>query len=425
MRGFPFAVKTLGAFAMPGGLLVLGALVFLRPRMLPDWSLPLVQAYAYLVIGAGLLLGWFLQRSRVVLALLVLALADRALLHFPIPEEAAGGIGRTVFNAVALLLPMNLLALSLITDRAIRTRAETVRLSMILGQVGLVTWLCLPGQAEVAAALATDFVAPRYAGWIPMPQPALLAFGVAFVLQGVRFIIAKDPVEKGFFWTLVAAFIAVLGSRAGWSPTNYLATAGLILILAMYEADRRLASYDRLTRVASRRAFDQALFNLRGRYAVAMVDIDRFKGVNARYGVRVGNKLLQRVAGTIVGLFNGNAFRYEGGTFAVIFPGQSVGEALPRLETLREAVERMKFVRRHGSPVAPPALAGESSPEQDLSVTISVGVAERDERKPTPLAVVKAAEKALHRAKFGGRNRVKGDPAGPTEQAGWVPQRGS
>jgi diguanylate cyclase (GGDEF)-like protein len=39
-------------------------------------------------------------------------------------------------------------------------------------------------------------------------------------------------------------------------------------------------------------------------------------------------------------------------------------------------------------------------------VTVSIGLAERDGRKPEPRHVIAAADKALYRAKSSGRNRV-------------------
>jgi diguanylate cyclase (GGDEF)-like protein len=41
-----------------------------------------------------------------------------------------------------------------------------------------------------------------------------------------------------------------------------------------------------------------------------------------------------------------------------------------------------------------------------VSVTVSIGVAERDDRHNTPLEVIKAADNALYRAKGYGRNQV-------------------
>jgi diguanylate cyclase (GGDEF)-like protein len=43
-----------------------------------------------------------------------------------------------------------------------------------------------------------------------------------------------------------------------------------------------------------------------------------------------------------------------------------------------------------------------------VSVTVSIGVAERTDRNEYPEAVIKAADRALYRAKRAGRNRVVG-----------------
>jgi len=48
-----------------------------------------------------------------------------------------------------------------------------------------------------------------------------------------------------------------------------------------------------------------------------------------------------------------------------------------------------------------------TGPRKRVSVTISIGVAERNERNTSPQQVIKAADKALYAAKKAGRNRVK------------------
>ena len=46
------------------------------------------------------------------------------------------------------------------------------------------------------------------------------------------------------------------------------------------------------------------------------------------------------------------------------------------------------------------------SAEKTLSVTVSIGIAEPDDVLSTPAGVLRAADKALYRAKEAGRNRV-------------------
>jgi diguanylate cyclase (GGDEF)-like protein len=49
---------------------------------------------------------------------------------------------------------------------------------------------------------------------------------------------------------------------------------------------------------------------------------------------------------------------------------------------------------------------GTAHVRRTVAVTVSIGVADRDERNSRPEEVIAAADKALYRAKRGGRNRV-------------------
>ncbi len=391
------------SFVLPDGLLVLAALGFLRPGGLPDVMLPLEQAFAYLVLVIGILLGLYVRHSRILFAMLLLALADRALLHLAAGAAASADVGRIMFNAVALLLPLNLLALSLITERRLLISREFVRLILVLLQVFFVSWIGLPENVAFAAALESSFIDPRYTAWTPIAQPPLLAFGAALVLQAVRFTSYRNPVDRGFFWALVSAFFALHGARAGWSPTNYLATAGLILIIAAYAEIYRSTYYDQLTGMRGRSYWDQAVANLGNRYAVALIDIDGMKHLNETQGYAVGDQILRMIARKITNLSgDGKAFRYDGNRFAVIFHAKSVTDVLPHLEELRKAVD--------ASPVTLPGrrrLFRKPDPPTQIPVTVSIGAAERDERRTTPEQVMKAVEIALARAKHDGRNQVK------------------
>src|SRR5437773_5064540 len=106
-------LKSLVSVVWPEGLLLLAAVAALRPGGLPAWSWPLVQAYAYIVLAAGIVLGLYIKQSRILLSVLLLGLADRAL--WMVGSSPDAQVGQTVFNSVALMLPINVLGLALIT----------------------------------------------------------------------------------------------------------------------------------------------------------------------------------------------------------------------------------------------------------------------------------------------------------------------
>ncbi len=395
---------------VPGGLIWVAALVLLRPGALPDSALPFLQVYPYVVAGGGAFLGWYFNRSRIVYALLILTLADRALVLFPQGPEAGGDVNRIVFNAVALLLPPNLTAYSLVSERGLFTRRGLARLTPILGQVLVVGLICISRPRELAALLDYRLVGADLAAWTPISQPGLLAFVGGLCLLVTRFFRHRTAIEKGFAWALIVAFAGLQGSRAGWNVTYLLTTAGLMLAVAVIESSYRMAYHDELTELLGRRALNEALLKMGSRYAVAMVDVDHFKQFNDQYGHEVGDQVLRMVASKLERVSGGGkAYRYGGEEFAVVFPGQSAADVMPHLDTLRREVQASCFVLRGPDrPMKKPDTPRpQSGPRKAVLVTVSIGVAGRDENRKKPDHVVKAADQALYRAKNAGRNQVK------------------
>jgi PleD family two-component response regulator len=94
----------------------------------------------------------------------------------------------------------------------------------------------------------------------------------------------------------------------------------------------------------------------------------------------------------------------------VLFPGTDAEDTIPHLEALREDIESYRMALRGGDRPARTKDAkrqrGGWRGKNAVSVTVSIGVAERNERYGTPRAVIKAADRALYRAKEKGRNRL-------------------
>ena len=395
---------------LPGAVLLLAAALFLRYA--PQWDSfsAFVGIYPYVVWVAGVLLGWRFNRSRLVFAVLVLALGDQALLRYFPAGSGGDTFNPVVFGAVAFLLPINLAAISLITERGFGTPRGLARLGLILIQLVLVAWIIRPEQAERASWLDWPIFEIGVTGWTPLPQPALLAFVGAFILLAVRFLLHRSAIESGFVWATAAAFFGLHAGEGRITSTVYLSTAGFILVIAVIETSYSMAYRDELSGLPARRALNEALLQLGSGYAVAMVDVDHFKKFNDEYGHDVGDQVLRMVASRLLEVSGGGkAFRYGGEEFTVIFSGKSAEEALPHLETVRGVIERSSFaLRGKGRPrKKPPKPKAIGRPRKEVSVTVSVGVAEPDRRHTTPDQVIKAADKALYRAKKGGRNQVQ------------------
>ncbi len=420
---------TLKSLVLPGGILLLAAAVLLEGGFL---SIPAaaVDFYYYAVFGAGILLAWRFHSSRVFFALIVLLLAHRAVEFFSSGRAVSTGPGRIAFEAIAFLVPLNFIILSLIPERGLALPAIASRLGLLFFESVFVAVTCRPGEAAGPAFFHPSSLGRQLFGWSRIPQLALLLFAAAFAVLLLRFLLYRRAVEAGLLWSLAATFLSLQVGSVGRISSAYVATAGLILVSSIIENSYFLAYHDELTALPARRAFNDALLRLQPPYAVAVVDIDHFKNFNDTYGHETGDQVLRMVAGRLAHVTGGGqAFRVGGEEFSVLFLGKSMQEAVPHLELLRSVIEGSTFrvrgvQQRRRTPRGPDRRVADGktgarrktarsdrtyarSAGRELSVTVSIGVAEPTARVQEAELVLQAADKTLYRAKQTGRNRVE------------------
>lgn len=165
----------------------------------------------------------------------------------------------------------------------------------------------------------------------------------------------------------------------------------------------QLTQQDPLTGIANRRHFNEFLRHEWQRalrensdLSLVLLDIDHFKSYNDHYGHQAGDICLRRVASILASELNrpGDMLaRYGGEEFVIVLPNTPLEGAAHIAETLRKAIERV-------------AIAHEKSPVA-ARVTLSMGVAGMSV-KPAFSAdmLLRAADRALYKAKRDGRNRV-------------------
>lgn len=405
------SVRRLAALLFPGCVLILAGLVLLRPGVLPDAWRPYVHGFPYLVGGVGLLLGCYFHRSRIVFALVLLAAVEVTLRGIGDQHATPGSVGRFVYAALAVLLPVNLVVCAVRKERGLFSSHGQTRFGMIAIQVIAVGALIRLEWAPATEWLEAAYLGGRLAGRTELPEAAVATFVVAIALLAGRCGLRRDPIEAGCLWAVVSGGIALHGLRWGWTATPLLGTAGLTLIWALLATTYRMAYTDELTDLPGRRALDEALLRVGSRYTVAMVDVDHFKRFNDLFGHEVGDQALRMVATKLSRVQGGGkAFRYGGEEFALLFAGGSLDEATPHLEAVRQVIAGSRFVvRGSGRPRKKPTTPRvPHGPHVVVSLTVSIGAAEREGRTglTDPHDVLRAADKALYRAKRAGRNRL-------------------
>jgi diguanylate cyclase (GGDEF)-like protein len=403
----------------PGLCLAALAILLHSGLLAPSAALATDSFYAALI--AGLLLTWRFQSSRIFFALLALFLSQQAVAYFVASGASARGPGRLALAAVGLLLPLNFAVLSLRKEKGFTLPTVAPAAGLLFLESVIVAVICRPGPLA-AAPRALHAAAP-------LPFATLLAIAATAILLLIRFALHHKPAESGLLWALAACGLALRFGGVGRISVAYFAAAAFILAAAIVETSYLLAYQDELTALPSRRAFHESLLRLQPPYSIAMVDIDHFKRCNDTYGHDTGDQVLRLVASRLARVTGeGRAYRCGGEEFAVIFPGKEISEVLPHLEDLRRSIESSSFrLRGHERRQGTRGSDRRHSPEKkrtagrairelaqaesasELSVTASIGVASFGEKNSTAEDVIEAADKALYRAKAGGRNRVEAD----------------
>lgn len=261
--------------------------------------------------------------------------------------------------------------------------------------------------------LLSDIYWPSLHGqWMSLAQLSYLGFILAFIALLAAYVRQPRPLHAaqlvglfGLLWMLPKVFILP------HALTVMTSLVMLNLAAAVAHEAYQMAFRDELTGLPGRRALNERFQRLGQQYVLAMIDVDHFKKFNDSHGHDVGDQVLRMVAGHLRRTGGGGkAYRYGGEEFTLVFAGKTIEHCLPHLEAVRQSIEAyaMQLRDRGNRPRDDRRGRGKRAGKegQTVSVTISLGVAERDAERRSPEEVIKGADEALYSAKSGGRNRV-------------------
>jgi diguanylate cyclase (GGDEF)-like protein len=401
--------KALFSFFIPGGLLFLITVIILNLRITDKVLSDSALIYPLIVIGGGLLIGLIFKRIWLMLAILILALADRVLLYSAANTLITTEGGRLIYHAISFLLPFNLCVFAFMKRRGDMTRQSIWFLGGIILQGCVVAFIYQYKSLGFGAFFEYSSIKLPLLERIPLSQLALFAFGIAFVYYLFLYIRTLAVIERAFCWTLISIFYALALSTIGPVSSIYFSTAGLILVISVIESIYVEGFQDELTGLPTGKSMLGILSQIDRGYTMAMIEVDHFKRLKDNHGRRVSKQVLRTVGSKLTSVTGGGKpFSYGGEVFAVVFPGMFLQDVLPHMEELRQTIKKPgPILQYHKSPrKKPKKLKKVEILANKVPVTVSIGVAERSESDMTPHQAIKKAKEALNIAKNEGRDRM-------------------
>jgi diguanylate cyclase len=214
-----------------------------------------------------------------------------------------------------------------------------------------------------------------------VPRAAIAALVLNLCPVSIAMLISPDLGEKALGISMLV--VAMLQLRLVLSQFQAMVTA-----LRLQRDMRDLADTDPLTGLNNRRALDRALqeqISANGDFAIALLDLDRFKQVNDQHGHAVGDQLLKQVAERLVAHAGPGDLiaRLGGDEFALLMPG-SKSDTL-----LNDALERLVAL------LALPYICN----DHWLHITASAGIARFGKDGATSQELLKVADQTVYRVK--------------------------
>lgn len=377
----------------------------------PSLSVDLQAIFVWLPYALGavaLSLSWMFNRRQLVVVVLVCCFSYW-LIHRFLQQPLSQPDALLCFTLVSLLVPFNLLLNQAISENGVKTLRAKVMYGVVALQ-GLALYLIVMTHPQALLELAQSAFAPRPIEGLIISLYALAAAGLWMAISFVLFLLKPNSMSMGLFFSLLAA-IAPLAflDREAISSVFFSASMLLVLISGM-RTSHELAYRDELTGLLGRRMLFEKLSGIGRQYTVAMVDIDHFKSFNDTYGHDVGDDVLAMVASRLATVGGGGqVFRYGGEEFTALFKTDDIEHAREHLDAIRQEISDTPFAirdKKKRDKQSAKDRQDSNKPKKTVQITVSIGVATKTAKHDDPEEVIKDADKALYKAKEGGRNQV-------------------
>jgi diguanylate cyclase (GGDEF)-like protein len=393
-------LRKLLPLSLPISIIVGASILFVKIGTPLNSALNSILYFSYILLAVVILLSFMFNRSRVFFIASVIFIGQILLMAFKVTDGVENFNITAIRSIISIILPINITVIALSSDKGILSSSGKFRIIIVIFEYLFIGWVIISNRTKLIMLINS---VPLHIGNLAaIPLSIFLIFCIAFILFVVRIIIQNLSKDRLFFGVLIAVFAGLFSRNTNVSIPIYFSAAGIILLICALHETYFLAYIDELTGLPSRRALKDKMMRLVGKYTIVMIDIDFFKKFNDSYGHDSGDEVLRFIGKCLKQIpGGGKSFRYGGEEFTVIFPGKNISEVIPYIEKLRENIAKSRI------PLLKESTKNSTGQKtKKVSITISCGVAEKNEKHPAPYNVLKASDAALYRAKDKGRNCV-------------------
>lgn len=404
-------------------LLILAYWLLPSISQLADSYQVLLAYFPYILATIVILLGQQFVQGRLAMAAVNLILGYGIIqtqLQAPLEQNDI----RAYFTLLSFYWPLNFFFIYWLPERKPMSAVGALLLTIMATQV-LSAYLIVEYSTDYPELLSHYFSLRPFSqnaehfmvDWI-LPLSTSILLAAASLILLIHALIQHNRSHCILLACMVisALVLARFDSQGISSLFSNLMACALLITLLFNSHD--LAFLDELTGLPGRRALMNELKHCGKHYSIVMADIDHFKQFNDTHGHDTGDDVLRIVAqelGKVRG--GGQAFRYGGEEFTLLFKRKSAEEAEPFVESIRQNISDYPLIIRDKTTRPKkkkkrPALQANGARVQatkihpsQVQVTVSFGIAARliDQK---PEAVMKCADQALYRAKEKGRNCI-------------------
>ena len=263
----PVLLRSLRPVLAPALVLSAAALAVALWPALPVSLAGLVLVGPYVLLALGAIIGAWFNRGRAFIALASLLVAYAA---YDLAMGLPGTIfaARTVFTALAILVPANVLVALVLPERGVLHHHNYRWLLLAAAEILLVAWIAAAGRSAFSGTVWHEVLDNWLLRSPPTPLVGRVFLAAAFALAVARAWPERSPLDIGIAAALAAVFIACEWVTSPGFFGAFMSAAGVILLVSLLQESHRLAFRDELTAIPGRRALEERLSGLGERLGV-------------------------------------------------------------------------------------------------------------------------------------------------------------